>query len=127
MSQKQLSMDMIDLELLRNPAVVELLSVIGHYHMLPVIELLDRKFAFKDITYALEQGTYALEQGVIAFNRPNPGAEVTSNERAENSTVISRNTCCYHYVLKRYVKLTELGYRMLRYLQRTEGTSLNRD
>ncbi len=96
---------MIEPELLRNPAVVNLLSVIGHHHMLSVTELLERKFVFKDITYAIEQG-------VIAFNRPNPRVEVTSNERADKSRVHSRNTSCYHHVLKRHVKLTELGHRI---------------
>jgi hypothetical protein len=98
-------MNMVEPELLRNPAVFDLLSVIGHHHMLSVTELLERKFAFKDITYAIEQG-------VIAFNRPNPRVGVTSDERTDKSRVQTRNTCCYHHVLKRQVKLTELGHRI---------------
>ena len=58
-------MDKIEPELLRNGAVVNLLTVIDHHQMLSVIELLERKFAFKEIGYAIEQG-------VIAFNKPNP-------------------------------------------------------
>ena len=58
-------MDKIEPEQLRNGAVVNLLSVIGHHNMLSVIELLERKFAFKEVDYAIGQG-------VIAFNRPNP-------------------------------------------------------
>ena len=58
-------MDKIAPELLRNGAVVNLLTVIDHHQMLSVIELLERKFAFKEIGYAIEQG-------VIAFNKPNP-------------------------------------------------------
>jgi hypothetical protein len=55
-------MDKIEPELLRNGAVVNLLSVIGrHHNMLSVIELLERKFAFKEVDYAIGQG-------VIAFN-----------------------------------------------------------
>lgn len=81
--------------------------------MLSVIELLERKFTYKNITYAIEQG-------VIAFNRPNPMVELTSNERVDKSTVNSWNTCCYHHVLKRNVKLTALGHHKL--LQQTEGT-----
>jgi hypothetical protein len=99
-------MDKIEPELLRNGAVVNLLSVIRHHQMLSVIELLERKFAFKEIGYAIEQG-------VIAFNRPNPRVNLASIESANRSTVNCRNTCCYHHVLKRYVKLTELGHRML--------------
>ena len=99
-------MDKIETELLRNGAVVNLLSVIDHHQMLSVIELLKGKFAFKEIGYAIEQG-------VIAFNRPNPRVNLTSIESASRSTVNSRNTCCYHHVLNRYVKLTELGHRML--------------
>jgi len=100
-------MDKIEPELLRNGAVVNLLSAIGHHHnMLSVIELLERKFAFKEIGYAIEQG-------VIAFNRPNPRVNLASIESANRSTVNSRNTCCYHHVLNRHVKLTELGHRML--------------
>ncbi len=106
-------MDKIEPELLRNAAVVNLLSVIGHHHMLSIIELLERKFAFKDVDYAIEQG-------VIAFSRPNPRVELTSNERADKSRVNSWNNC-YHHVLKRHVKLTELGHQMLGHLQRTEG------
>ena len=106
-------MDKIEPELLRNAAVVNLLNVISHHPMLSVIELLERKFAFKDVDYAIEQG-------VIAFNRPNPRVELTSNERVDKSTVNSWNTCCYHHVLKRHVKLTALGHRML--LQQTEGS-----
>jgi hypothetical protein len=81
--------------------------------MLSIIELLERKFAFKEVDYAIEQG-------VIAFNRPNPNVGLTSNERADETRVNSWNTCCYHHVLKRHVKLTALGHRML--LQRTEGS-----
>ena len=99
-------MDKIEPELLRNGAVVNLLSVIDHHHMLSVIELLKGKFAFKEIGYAIEQG-------VIAFNRPNPRVNLASIESANRSTVNSRNTCCYHHVLNRHVKLTELGHRML--------------
>jgi hypothetical protein len=59
-------MDKIEPELLRNGAVVNLLSVFGrHNNMLSVIELLERKFAFKEVDYAIGQGD-------IAFNRPNP-------------------------------------------------------
>ena len=101
-------MDKIDPELLRNGAVVNLLSVIGHHQMLSIIELLERKFGFKDVDYAIEQG-------VIAFNKPNPRVELKSIERSDKSTVNSRNTCCYHHVLKRQVKLTELGHHMLGY------------
>ncbi|MGA7976299.1 MAG: hypothetical protein WB975_03610 [Nitrososphaeraceae archaeon] len=99
-------MDKIEPELLRNGAVVNLLSVIDHHNMLSVIELLERKFAFKEIGYAIEQG-------VIAFNRPNPMVNLASNESANRNIVNSRNTCCYHHVLNRHVKLTELGHRML--------------
>jgi hypothetical protein len=99
-------MDKIESELLRNGAVVNLLSFIGHHHMLSVIELLERKFAFKEVDYAIGQG-------VIAFNRPNPMVYLASIESANRSTVNSRNTCCYHHVLNRHVKLTELGHRML--------------
>jgi hypothetical protein len=99
-------MDKIEPELLRNGAVVNLLSVIGHHNMLSVIELLERKFAFKEVDYAIGQG-------VIAFNRPNPRVNLASIESADRSTVNSRNTCCYHHVLNRHVKLTELGHRML--------------
>ena len=99
-------MDKIDPELLRNGAVVNLLSVIDHHHMLSVIELLKGKFAFKEIGYAIELG-------VIAFNRPNPRVNIASIESANRSTVNSRNTCCYHHVLNRHVKLTELGHQML--------------
>jgi len=99
-------MDKIEPELLRNGAVVNLLSVIDHHQMLSVIELLKGKFAFKEIGYAIEQG-------VIAFNRPNPRVNIASIENANRSTVNSRNTCCYHHVLNRHVKLTELGHRML--------------
>ena len=100
-------MDKIEPELLRNGAVVNLLSVIGHHHnMLSVIELLERKFAFKEVDYAIGQG-------VIAFNRPNPRVNLASIESTDRSTVNSRNTCCYHHVLNRHVKLTELGHRML--------------
>ena len=99
-------MDKIEPELLRNGAVVNLLSVIGHHNMLSVIELLERKFAFKEVDYAIGQG-------VIAFNRPNPRVNLASTESANRSTVNSRNTCCYHHVLNRHVKLTELGHRML--------------
>ena len=99
-------MDKIEPELLRNGAVVNLLSVIDHHQMLSVIELLERKFAFKEIGYAIEQG-------VIAFNRPNRRVNIASIESANRSTVNSRNTCCYHHVLNRHVKLTELGHRML--------------
>ena len=106
-------MDKIEPELLRNAAVVNLLNVIGHHPMLSVIELLERKFTFIEVDYAIEQG-------VIAFNRPNPNKEFTSNERVDKSTVNSWNTCCYHHVLKRHVKLTGLGHRML--LQQTEGS-----
>jgi hypothetical protein len=106
-------MDNIEPELLRNAAVVNLLSVIGHHPMLSILELLERKFAFREVDYAIEQG-------VIAFDRPNPKVESTSNERVDKSTVNSWNTCCYHHVLKRHVKLTALGHRML--LQRTEGS-----
>ena len=107
-------MDKIEPELLRNAAVINLLSIIGHEHMLSITELLGRKFAFKEVDYAIEQG-------VIAFNRPNPRVELTSNERADKSGVNGLNICCYHHVLKRHVKLTELGHRMLD-LQRTEGS-----
>ena len=56
-------MDKIEPELLRNGAVVNLQSVIGrHHNMLSVIELLERKFAFKEVDYAIGQG-------VIAFNK----------------------------------------------------------
>lgn len=99
-------MEKIEPELLRNAAVINLLSVIGHQHMLSVIELLERKFAFKEVDYAIEQG-------VIAFNRPDLRVELTSDERTEKSGLKSLNTCCYHHVLKRHVKLTELGHRML--------------
>ena len=99
-------MDKIEPELLRNGAVVNLLTVIDHHQMLSVIELLERKFAFKEIGYAIEQG-------VIAFNKPNPRVNLESIESANRSIVISRNTCCYHHVLNRHVKLTELGHRML--------------
>jgi hypothetical protein len=99
-------MDKIEPELLRNGAVVNLLSVIDHHQMLSVIELLERKFAFKEVDYAIGQG-------VIAFNRPNPRVNLASIESADRSTVNSRNTCCYHHVLNRHVKLTELGHRML--------------
>jgi hypothetical protein len=97
-------MDKIETELLRNGAVVNLLSVIDHHQMLSVIELLKGKFAFNEIGYAIEQG-------VIAFNRPN--LNLTSNENADESRVNNGNSCCYHHVLKRNVKLTELGHRML--------------
>ena len=99
-------MDKIELELLRNGAVVNLLNVIDHHQMLSVIELLKGKFAFKEIGYAIQQG-------VIVFNRPNPRVNLASIESANRSTVNSRNTCCYHHVLNRHVKLTELGHRML--------------
>ncbi|MGB8160043.1 MAG: hypothetical protein WCE93_07855 [Nitrososphaeraceae archaeon] len=99
-------MDKIDPELLRNGAVVNLLSVIDHHQMLSVIELLERKFGFKEIGYAIEQG-------VIAFNKPNPRVNLESIESSNKSTVNSRNTCCYHHVLNRQVKLTELGHRIL--------------
>jgi len=99
-------MDKIEPEQLRNGAVVNLLSAIDHHQMLSVIELLKGKFAFKEIGYAIEQG-------VIAFNRPNPMVYLASIESANRSTVNSRNTCCYHHVLNRHVKLTELGHRML--------------
>ena len=99
-------MDKIESELLRNGAVVNLLSFIGHHNMLSVIELLERKFAFKEVDYAIGQG-------VIAFNRPNPRVNLASIERANRSTVNSLDTCCYHHVLNRHVKLTELGHRML--------------
>ena len=99
-------MHKIEPEQLRNGAVVDLLSVIDHHQMLSVIELLERKFTFKEIGYAIEQG-------VIAFNKPNPRVNLESIESANRSTVISRNTCCYHHVLNRHVKLTELGHRML--------------
>lgn len=104
-------MDKIEHGLLRNAAVVNLLNVIGHHPMLSVIELLERKFTFIEVDYGIEQG-------LIAFNRPNPNMELTSNERVDNSTVNSWNTCCYHHVLKRHVILTALGHRML--LQQTE-------
>ena len=104
-------MDKIEPELLRNAAVVNLLNVIGHHPMLSVIELLVRKFTLIEVDYAIEKG-------VIAFNRPNPRVELTSNERADKSRVNSWNNCCYHHVLKRHVKLTALGHRML--LQQTE-------
>lgn len=106
-------MDKIEPELLRNEAVINLLSVISHHSMLSVIELLERKFAFKEVDYAIEQG-------VIAFNRPNPMVELTSNERIDNGTVNCWNTSCYHHVLKRHVNLTALGHNML--LQRTKGS-----
>jgi hypothetical protein len=106
-------MDKIEPEPLRNSAIINLLSVIGHHPMFSVTELLERKFAFKEITHAIEQG-------VIAFNRPNPRVEVTSKERVDNNTVNSWNTRCYHHVLKRHVKLTALGHHML--VQRTEGS-----
>jgi hypothetical protein len=99
-------MDKIEPELFRNGAVVNLLSVIDHHQMLSVIELLKGKFAFKEIGYAIEQG-------VIAFNKPNPRVNLASIESANRSTVNSRNKCCYHHVLNRHVKLTELGHRML--------------
>ena len=99
-------MDKIEPEQLRNGAVVNLLSAIDHHQMLSVIELLKGKFAFKEIGYAIEQG-------VIAFNRPNPRVNLASIESANRSTVNSRNTCCYHHVLNRHVKLTELGHRVL--------------
>ena len=99
-------MDKIETEQLRNGAVVNLLSVIGHHNMLSVIELLERKFAFKEVDYAIGQG-------VIAFNRPNPRVNLASIESANRSTVNSLDTCCYHHVLNRHVKLTELGHRML--------------
>lgn len=100
-------MDKIEPELLRNGAVVNLLNVIDHHHqMLSVIELLKGKFAFKEIGYAIEQG-------VIAFNRPNPRVNLASIESANRSTENSLDTCCYHHVLNRHVKLTELGHRML--------------
>jgi hypothetical protein len=99
-------MDKIELELLRNGAVVNLLNVIDHHQMLSVIELLKGKFAFKEIGYAIEQG-------VIAFNRTNPRVNLASIESANRSTVNSPDTCCYHHVLNRHVKLTELGHRML--------------
>lgn len=99
-------MDKIEPEQLRNGAVVNLLSAIDHHQMLSVIELLKGKFAFKEIGYAIEQG-------VIVFNRPNPRVNLASIESANRSTVNSRNTCCYHHVLNRHVKLTELGHRML--------------
>lgn len=69
-------MDKIEPELLRNGVVVNLLSVIGHHHMLSVIELLERKFAFKEVDYAIGQG-------VIAFNRPNPMVYLASIESAK--------------------------------------------
>ena len=99
-------MDKIEPELLRNGAVVNLLNVIDHHQMPFVIELLKGKFAFKEIGYAIEQG-------VIAFNRPNPRVNLASIESANRSTVNSLDTCCYHHVLNRHVKLTELGHRML--------------
>jgi len=99
-------MDKIEPEQLRNGAVVNLLSAIDHHQMLSVIALLKGKFAFKEIGYAIEQG-------VIAFNRPDSRVNLASIESANRSTVNSRNTCCYHHVLNRYVKLTELGHRML--------------
>ena len=99
-------MDKIEPEILRNGAVVNLLSVIDHHEMLSVIELLESKFAFKEVDYAIGQG-------VITFNRPNPRVNLASIESANRSTVNSRNTCCYHHVLNRHVKLTELGHRML--------------
>ena len=99
-------MDKIEPELLRNGAVVNLLSVIDHHQMLSVIELLKGKFAFKEIGYAIEQG-------VIAFNRPNPRVNLASIESANRSTVNSRNTWCYRHVLNSHVKLSELGHRML--------------
>lgn len=99
-------MDKIEPEQLRNGAVVNLLSAIDHHQMLSVIELLKGKFAFKEIGYAIEQG-------VISFNRPNPRVNLASIESANRSTVNSRNTCCYHHILNRHVKLTELGHRML--------------
>ena len=110
-------MDKIEPELLRNAAVVNLLNVISHHPMLSVIELLERKFTFIEVDYAIEQG-------VIAFNRPNQNMELTSNERVDKSTVNSWNTCCYHHILKRHVKLTALGHRML--LKQKE-VGLNRD
>jgi hypothetical protein len=113
-------MDKIEPELLRNGVVVNLLSVIGHHHMLSVVELLKGKFAFKEIGYAIEQG-------VIAFNRPNPRVNLTSNESSDKSRVNSRNTCCYHHVLKRYVKLTELGHRLLDIYGEQKEVGLNRD
>jgi len=96
----------IEPEQLRNGAVVDLLSVIYHHQMLSVIELLKGKFTFKEIGYAIEQD-------VIAFNKPNPRVNLASIESANRRTVNSRNTCCYHHVLNRHVKLTELGHRML--------------
>ncbi len=47
MNQKQLSMDMIEVELLRNPISLKLVSVPGH-SKLSIVELLERKFAFRD-------------------------------------------------------------------------------
>ena len=38
---------------IENGAVVNLLTVIDHHQMLSVIELLERKFAFKEIGYAI--------------------------------------------------------------------------
>ena len=113
-------MDKIEPELLRNGAVVNLLSAIDHHQMLSVIELLKGKFAFKEIGYAIEQG-------VIAFNRPNPRVNLTTNENADDSGVNSRNICCYHHVLKRHVKLTELGHRMLDNSNEKEEVRLNRN
>ena len=117
MIREQLSIDKLELELLRNTAVINLLNIIGHHAMLSVIELLVRKFTLIEVDYAIEKG-------VIAFNRPNPNTELTSNERVDKSTVNSWNTCCYHHILKRHVKLTALGHRML--LKQKE-VGLNRD
>ena len=47
-------MDKIEPELLRNAAVVNLLSVMGNHPMLSVIELLERKFTFIEVDYAIE-------------------------------------------------------------------------
>lgn len=106
-------MDMIEVELLKNPTLVKLVSVPGH-SKLSIAEMLECKFAFKEITYALEQGE-------IVFNRPNPlNVETTSNESADKSMVNNPNTFCYNHVLKRQVKLTELGYRIRTYLERTD-------
>ena len=104
-------MDKIEPELLRNSAIINLLSVIGHHPMFSVTELLERKFTFIEVDYAIEQG-------IIAFNRPNPNMELKSNERIDKTSVNSWNTCCYHHVLKRHVQLTALEHHML--LQQTE-------
>jgi hypothetical protein len=109
MSDKKLPIDPVHLtELIRNPVIVRLVSVLD-LASLSILELLEYDLERREISYALSEGVIAIDK----TKSPSSSSQLQSTEMIQEANILIRGDSYFYDFLNSKVRLTELGLYIL--------------